>query len=103
KVDAGEAATWRGYALSARDRLKANLVEQLMCYHSADLSAAQRADADMMADIDRVADHFDGAVNWDGHTLSINRWAHPLVRLIAVQLVTPSTATSGERTYSAAI
>ncbi len=103
KIDAGEAATWRGYTLDARDHRKANLVEQLMCYHSADLSAAQRADAELMADIDRVADHFDGAVNWDGQSLSINRWAHPLVRLIAVQLVTPSAVTSGERIYSAAI
>ncbi|MEO0634051.1 MAG: coproporphyrinogen III oxidase, partial [Pseudomonadota bacterium] len=103
KVDAGKGATWRGYALSARDRLKANLVEQLMCYHSADLSDAQRADAELMADIARVTRDFDGAVRWDGRTLSINRWAHPLVRLIAVQLVTPSAATSGERTYSAAI
>ena len=103
KIDTGEATIWRGYALHARDHLKADLVEQLMCYHSADLSEAQRADTELMGDIDRVADHFDGAISWDGQTLSINRWAHPLVRLIAVQLVTPSAATSGERTYSAAI
>ena len=103
KIDAGEAAVWRGYALTERDHLKANLVEQLMCYHSADLSEAQRADAELMADIDRVADHFEGAIEWDGQTFSIYRWAHPLVRLIAVQLVTPTAATSGERTYSAAI
>ena len=103
KIDTGLPVTWRGYALSARDRLKADLIEQLMCYHVAELSAAQRSDPALMADIDRVSVDFSGAIAWDGHTLSIRRWAHPLVRVIAVQLVTPSAAASGARTYSAAI
>ena len=103
QIDSGEPTIWRGYALSARDHLKSNLVEQLMCYHRAELSAAHRADEKLTADINRVANHFYGAVTWDGQTLSIKRWAHPLVRLIAVQLVTPDATSSGERTYSAAI
>ncbi len=103
RIDAGQPATWRGYVLSAAEMRKADLVEQLMCYHAADLSDAQRADADLMDDIDRVAAGFAGALTWDGQRLVIDRWAHPLVRLIAVQLVTPTDITAGERTYSAAI
>jgi len=103
KIDSGASATWRGYALTDQDRRKADLVEQLMCYHGADLTAAHRADSALMADIDRMARAFDGAVGWDGTTITIERWAHPLVRLIAVQLVKPTDVTAGERTYSAAI
>ena len=103
KIDAGQSATARGYALTMADKLKADLIAQLMCYHAAKLSDAQRADAALMADVERVAATFDGAVTWDGVSLSIARWAQPLVRLIAAQIVKPTTATSGERTYSAAI
>lgn len=103
RIDSGLPATWRGYALSAADRRKANLVEQLMCYHAADLNAAQRADSALVADVERVAARFAGALTWNGHRMVIDRWAHPLVRLIAVQLVTPTDMTTGERTYSAAI
>ena len=103
KIDSGAPATWRGYALTDQDRRKADLVEQLMCYHGADLTAAHRADSALIADIDRMARAFDGAVGWDGTTITIERWAHPLVRLIAVQLVKPTDVTAGERTYSAAI
>ena len=103
KIDAGQSATARGYALTMADKLKADLIAQLMCYHAAKLSDAQRADAALMADVERVAATFDGAVTWDGASLSIARWAQPLVRLIAAQIVKPTTATSGERTYSAAI
>ncbi|MFL4472151.1 oxygen-independent coproporphyrinogen III oxidase [Tateyamaria armeniaca] len=103
RIDNGKPATWRGYALTDRDRLKADLVEQLMCYHEAELSPAQRADSALIRDLDRVALAFAGAVTWDGFKFVIDRWAHPLVRLIAVQLVTPTDVTAGERTYSAAI
>ncbi len=103
QVDAGAPAVWRGYGLSSHDRRKADLVEQLMCYHAATLNAEQRADAGIMADIARIAAHFEGAVTWDGARLEIARWAQPLVRLITVQLVTPAQNTQAERTYSAAI
>lgn len=103
RIDAGAAATWRGYALNAHDRRKADLIEQLMCYHKAELNDAQSNDAALMGDVTRVASTFEGAVTWDGQTLSVERWAHPLVRLIAVQLVTPTATSAGERTYSAAI
>ena len=103
QVDQGRPATWRGYHLSAADRLKADLVEQLMCYHAAVLSPAQKANVEIVNNMDRIAARFDEAVSWDGTTLTIDRWAHPLVRLIAVQLVTPEESTTAERTYSAAI
>jgi len=103
KIDASEPAIWRGYALTARDKLKADLVEQLMCYHAAALNEEQCADPELVASVERVAATFKGAVTWEGNHLTIARWAHPLVRLIAVQLVTPGDAPSGERTYSAAI
>ncbi|WP_299150773.1 oxygen-independent coproporphyrinogen III oxidase [uncultured Tateyamaria sp.] len=103
QIDAGVSAIWRGYALSEADRLKSNLVEQLMCYYVATLSDAQAAKPLIVKAMNQIAQDFDGAVTWDGRTLEIRRWAHPLVRLIAVQLVTPSTPLTAERTYSAAI
>lgn len=103
RIDASEPAIWRGYALTARDKLKADLVEQLMCYHGAELSGSQRADPELMAGVERIAARFEGAVDWNGTHLTIVRWAHPLVRMIAVELVTPDESPSGERTYSAAI
>ncbi|MEX0369080.1 MAG: oxygen-independent coproporphyrinogen III oxidase [Tateyamaria sp.] len=103
QIDAGQPAVWRGYALSDRDHLKADLVEQLMCYHAATLSDAQIADPVILAGVDHIVDRFGDAVSWNGATLSIVRWAHPLVRLIAGTLTTDPNAHTDQRSYSAAI
>ncbi|MEL6463779.1 MAG: oxygen-independent coproporphyrinogen III oxidase [Pseudomonadota bacterium] len=103
EVEAGQPAMWRGYVLTDTDHLKADLVEQLMCYHAATLSDAQMADPTLLSGVLHIAQRFEGAVTWDGTTLTIARWAHPLVRLIAGTLTTDHTAQSDKRTYSAAI
>ena len=36
---------------------------------------------EIVNNMDRIAARFDEAVSWDGTTLTIDRWAHPLVRL----------------------
>jgi len=103
QIEGGQPALWRGYALTDTDHLKADLVEQLMCYHAATLSEAQLHDATVLAGVLHIVERFAEAVTWDGTTLSIARWAHPLVRLIAGSLTTDHTEQSDNRTYSAAI
>ncbi|MEM6373098.1 MAG: oxygen-independent coproporphyrinogen III oxidase [Pseudomonadota bacterium] len=103
KIDKDRSPIWRGYALDAADKCRADLVEQLMCYHRAELGDKHQADATLIADVERAAAAFAQALTWDGQSIVIQRWAHPLVRLIAAQIATPSTSTSSERTYSAAI
>lgn len=103
QVDAGHPAMWRGYELTEVDHLKADLVEQLMCYHMATLSDAQLKDPAVLSGVLHIIERFENAVSWDGCTLSIARWAHPLVRLIAGSLTADHRARSDSRTYSAAI
>ncbi|GGX65755.1 oxygen-independent coproporphyrinogen III oxidase [Tateyamaria omphalii] len=103
QVEAGKSALWRGYELNATDHLKANLVEQLMCYHTATLTEDQLADHTILTAILYIVERFGDAVAWNGKTLSIVRWAHPLVRMIAGTLTTDQTEKSDGRTYSAAI
>ncbi|MEM8655514.1 MAG: oxygen-independent coproporphyrinogen III oxidase [Pseudomonadota bacterium] len=103
QIEAGAPAIWRGYALTDVDHLKANLVEQLMCYHAATLSETQLADPVILSGVLHIVERFEDAVSWNGRTLTIARWAHPLVRLIAGTLTTDQNAQSDNRTYSAAI
>ncbi|MBY5934144.1 oxygen-independent coproporphyrinogen III oxidase [Tateyamaria omphalii] len=103
QVEANEPALWRGYVLTESDHLRADIVEQLMCYHAATLSLSQRADQTILSNIQHIVDRFGDAVSWDGKTLTITRWAHPLVRMIAGTFATEQTAQTDKRTYSAAI
>ncbi|WP_299550455.1 oxygen-independent coproporphyrinogen III oxidase [uncultured Tateyamaria sp.] len=103
QVEAGQSALWRGYELTGMDHLKADVVEQLMCYHTATLSNAQLTDQTVLTAILHIVERFGDAVTWDGKTLSIARWAHPLVRMIAGTMTTDQNEQSDNRTYSAAI
>ncbi|APX13649.1 oxygen-independent coproporphyrinogen III oxidase [Tateyamaria omphalii] len=103
QVEANAPAMWRGYVLTETDHLRADIVEQLMCYHAATLSLSQRADQMILSCILHIVERFGDAVSWDGKTLTIARWAHPLVRMIAGTLATDQTAQTDQRTYSAAI
>ena len=103
QVEAGQSTVWRGYELSDMDHLKADLVEQLMCYHTATLSNTQLADQVILTAILHIVERFGDAVTWNGKTLSIVRWAHPLVRMIAGTLAADQNEKSDDRTYSAAI
>lgn len=103
QVEAAHPTVWRGYELSGIDHLKANLVEQLMCYHATTLSDAHLADQTILSTILHIVERFEDAVTWDGRTLSIARWAHPLVRLIAGMFAADQNDQTDKRTYSAAI
>ena len=103
QIDAGASPLWRGYALNALDHLKADLIEQLMCYHAATPSQEQLDHPAVRAGIEHIATRFSDATTWDGKTLAISRWAHPLVRLIAGTLATDQHEETDNRTYSAAI
>jgi oxygen-independent coproporphyrinogen III oxidase len=42
-IDARRTALWRGLALSADDRVRANVIEQLMCHGRIDVHATEQA------------------------------------------------------------
>ncbi len=88
KVRAGELPTKRGIALNAEDRLRRDVIEQLMCQgrvniasiarrHGADPATLRAAEPRLQA----MAD--DGVVDWDGSTVSIRPEARPFVRTVA--------------------
>ena len=88
KVRAGELPTRRGVALTAEDRLRRDIIEQLMCQGSVSLT---RVAADHGADpatLGTAAPRLaamaeDGVVDWDGDTLAIRPEARPFVRTVA--------------------
>ncbi len=88
KVRAGQLPTKRGIALNADDRLRRDVIEQLMCQgrvnlariaerHGADPETLRAAEPRLQA----MAD--DGVVEWDGSTVSIRPEARPFVRTVA--------------------
>jgi oxygen-independent coproporphyrinogen-3 oxidase len=88
KVRAGELPTKRGIALNADDRLRRDVIEQLMCQgkvnlasiaarHGADPETLRAAEPRLQA----MAD--DGVVEWDGSTVAIRPEARPFVRTVA--------------------
>jgi len=88
KVRAGELPTKRGIALQAEDRLRRDVIEQLMCQGRVDLThVAERHGADpekLRAATPRLeAMAADGLVEWDGNTISIRPEARPFVRTVA--------------------
>ncbi len=88
KVRAGQLPTKRGIALSPDDRLRRDVIEQLMCQGRVNLaSIAQRHGADPETlraaepRLQAMAD--DGVVEWDGSTVAIRPEARPFVRTVA--------------------
>jgi oxygen-independent coproporphyrinogen-3 oxidase len=80
-------ATARGIALTDDDRLRAEIIGQLMCNHGADISAVcDRARTDgkaFVASIDGLpALERDGLVIWDGGRLTVTELGLPLVRFV---------------------
>ena len=88
KVRAGEIPTKRGVALDAEDRLRRDVIEQLMCQGRVNLvQTATRHGADP-AGLQSVAPRLeamaaDGVVEWDGNTVAIRAEARPFVRTVA--------------------
>ena len=88
RVGAGELATSRGHAFSTEDRLRARIIEELMCFFEVDFAGLEAAFGDIpasvIADRDRAIARFSPFVHFDGNVLAIDpEVARPLARLVA--------------------
>jgi oxygen-independent coproporphyrinogen-3 oxidase len=98
-VRAGELATGRGHEFSGEDKLRARMIELLMCDFRIEtctlldegLASANRVDELL----DRVADAFPGQVSRSADGLSVPDAAHPLVRMIARRIDAYDSKSSG--------
>jgi oxygen-independent coproporphyrinogen-3 oxidase len=88
RVGRGELATLKGYALTPDDRLRAALIERIMCDFAVDVGAISRAhghDPDaLLASLPRLRlleDH--GLVRLEGSRVSIPKEARSFVRNVA--------------------
>ncbi len=106
RVAAGELPTAKGYVLTSDDRLRADLIERIMCDFTVDIaSVARRHNVDpksLLRMFPRLASLLtDGLVEQDGHEIRVAAGARNLVRMVAsafdAYLETPG------RTYSRAV
>ncbi|HEV7368600.1 oxygen-independent coproporphyrinogen III oxidase [Arenibaculum sp.] len=88
RIQAGELATIKGFALSEDDRLRAELIERIMCDFSVDLGAVcarhGRDAASFVADLpglDQLVT--DGVAMLEGGSIRVPESARPLVRAVA--------------------
>ncbi|MGY8662449.1 oxygen-independent coproporphyrinogen III oxidase [Bradyrhizobium sp. UFLA05-109] len=87
-IEAGRLATVKGYALTGDDRLRADIIERIMCDYGADLGAicarhGARADS-MLQSAPRLKTLIsDGVVRLDGDWLAVARDSRFLVRSVA--------------------
>jgi oxygen-independent coproporphyrinogen-3 oxidase len=83
-IDAGHLATVRGKALSDDDRLRASMIERLMCDFALDLAAFPAFDASScgegLAELQQS-----GIIRIEGSRLTVSEEARPFVRLVAAQ------------------
>ncbi|MEI8145368.1 MAG: oxygen-independent coproporphyrinogen III oxidase [Alphaproteobacteria bacterium] len=87
-IDANEFATVRGYALNADDRLRALVIEKLMCGLEVDLDGiADRFGApssEFHSSLERIEPlESAGLVHVSGHRLQVTERGRPFVRLVA--------------------
>lgn len=91
-VTEGKLATARGYAMSPEDKLRAVMIEHLMCRFELDfneLSAQFGLSAgDIMARVSTVPDRFGDYVQMTGNRLRITQNARLIARLVASELDT---------------
>ena len=86
-IDGGGLATVRGIAWSAIDRLRGDIISELMCHFEADLAAiCNRHGAPLQALLSEVPALpsliDDGLVSLDGARLTVTEQGHPLVRSV---------------------
>lgn len=88
----------RGYAMTAEDRMRADLVQDLMCRGQFDTAALRTRHAGFSAQIDaialRLAFSFTGAVEVSGNVVAIKPEAASLTRVIASVAVSEETTKS---------
>jgi oxygen-independent coproporphyrinogen III oxidase len=87
-IEAGRLATVRGYALTGDDRLRADIIERIMCEFGADLGAICARHGAMPPAMLQSAPRLktlisDGVVRLDGDRLAIGRDSRFLVRSVA--------------------
>lgn len=105
-VRAGMLPVARGVALTAEDRLRRAVIEQIMCQHQVDLrevAAAHGADPASLMDAAPVLQEMarDGLVEWDGYRVTVTAEGRPLVRSVASAFDT--YLRSGAGRHSAAV
>lgn len=87
-IQAGHLPTVRGVALTAKDRLRRDVIERIMCHFTVDLAAAAaRHDADPASLMDAAPALqemvHDGLVRWVGYQLAVTAAGRPFVRNVA--------------------
>ena len=88
RISRGELATAKGYALTADDRLRADLIERVMCDFKVDVAEVcgrhGTAPETIMQSIPRLRMlEGDGVIRLDGNVLSVNDDTRFLVRSVA--------------------
>jgi oxygen-independent coproporphyrinogen-3 oxidase len=88
RIAKGELATVKGYALTADDRLRADLIERIMCDFGVDVGEVCRSHAvspeDLLASIPRLKTlEGDGVIRLAGRVLEVTDDARFLVRTVA--------------------
>jgi oxygen-independent coproporphyrinogen-3 oxidase len=96
----------RGMALSPDDRLRRDVIEQIMCrlaVNLRDTAARHAADpAPLLAAAAPLEEHaHDGLVEWDGSVLAVTQTGRPFVRTIAA--VFDAYLTPGSARHSASV
>ena len=82
-IAAGQFATTKGHALSADDRVRGRIIEQLMCDLAVDLDATA-GPADFSAELDEIdALSAFGIVRREGRFVIMIEMGRPFVRLVA--------------------
>ncbi len=87
-VRSGTLPVVRGVALTATDRLRRAVIEQIMCHHTADLRAIAAAHDSDPAELMDAAPALhdmarDGLLHWNGDLLHITPTGRPFVRNVA--------------------
>lgn len=87
-VDSGELATARGYAMTADDRLRAAVIERIMCFGEVDLAALAHAhgvdSSSLISDMARLGPlERGGMVHCKGSSVHVAAAGRPYLRLVA--------------------
>lgn len=96
----GQLAAFRGFALDAAAEARAEIIEQLMCYHSVRVADLHTKNDRVQHWLNCLAADYPDAIRFDGRILTIEPWARPLVRIFAARL---GQERSEQQTFSAAI
>lgn len=88
RISDGQLATTRGHAFTGEDRLRARIIEELMCFFEVDFAGLEAAFGDIpqsvLEDRDRAIERFAPFLDFDGAILGIDEEvARPLARLVA--------------------